>query len=292
MNLINKHRTTKGLIIIISTVSFCIFSYCRVMAMENTTDIFGNQVSKVTNILYGKNISMKKIRYENKTSNKKEEDSKSINNKSKDSSKAGMSTKVTKISVKSKSMIPREAKENTVYKNNNIDNNKKNEVSYAKGNNVSKGEVAANSNNTVATNNEQAALLTLPANGRISSFFGYRKVTLNNGTIEAGMHKGLDIAVPMGTKIAAAMSGEVEFVGVQEGYGNVIILKHPNGLETLYGHCSKIEVNKGEKVNTGNEIGKVGSTGRSTGPHIHFEVRLNGTAVDPLKYLNTKIVQK
>ncbi|MDF2505998.1 M23 family peptidase, partial [Clostridium sp.] len=213
MNLINKHRTTKGLIIIISTVSFCIFSYCRVMAMENTTNILENQVSKVTNILYGKNISMKKIKYENKTSNKKEEDSKSINNKSKDSIKAGISTKVTKISVKSKSMIPREAKENTVYKNNNIDNNKKNEVSYAKGNNVSNGEVDANSNNTVATNNEQAALLTLPANGRISSFFGYRKVTLNNGTIEAGMHKGLDIAVPMGTKIAAAMSGEVEFVG-------------------------------------------------------------------------------
>lgn len=276
MDLGNKHRTVKGLIVIVSTLSFCIFSYCRTMAFENAANISVNQVKKINNMSTEKNGSMKKINDKNQSVNKEGEEVSKSNIAITEESEAKEKLKVASTNTK----------ENLVSKAPVI-SNKKSEVS-----NVKDTKVAVNSDKAVKANNEQAALLALPANGRISSFFGYRKVTLNNGTVEAGIHKGIDIAVPMGTKIGAAMSGEVEFVGVQEGYGNVIILKHSNGLETLYGHCSKIEVNKGQKVNTGDEIGKAGSTGRSTGPHIHFEVRSNGAAVDPLKYLNTNVAQK
>lgn len=261
MNLRNKNKTVKGLIVIVSTVSFCIFSYCRTMAFENTTNVAITQVKKINSTFTERS--------------KVEEKAKLINT---DKGKGKTESKV----------ILTNTKENLVSKSkNSVSSNKKNTVS-----DVKNAEVAVNSDKVAKTNNKQAALLTFPANGRISSFFGYRKVALNDGTIEAGMHEGIDLAVPMGTKIGAAMSGEVEFVGVQEGYGNIIILKHPDGLETLYGHCSEIDVKKGDKVNTGDEIGKAGSTGRSTGPHIHFEVRVNGAAVDPLKYLNTNAGQK
>lgn len=261
MNLRNKHRTVKGLIVIVSTVVFCIFSYCRTMAFENTTNISVNQLKKIDSMSTEKNKIEKKPK------------------------KANTGEDKTKTGPK---VVSTNTNENLVSKPKaSVNSDKKNKVS-----DVKNKEVAVNSDKVAGTNNKQAVLLTFPANGRISSFFGYRKVVLNDGTVEAGMHEGIDIAVPMGTKIGAAMNGEVEFVGVQEGYGNVIILRHSGGLETLYGHCSKIEVKKGDKVNTGDEIGKAGSTGRSTGPHIHFEVRVNGKAVDPLKYLNTNIAHK
>lgn len=294
MNSINKYRTTKGLILVVSTISFCIFSYCRTMAIENNVVDLTNQLNKISNISYKKNSSVSKVIDKNEISYKKE-DSQSITNKyniSMESKGVGKGELNIKTKVKPK-LVVTNVKQSTVSVAKKSNSNKNNVVldSNKKNDNVSNSNIDVISNKTIAANNEQVALLTLPANGRISSFFGYRKVTLNDGTVESGIHKGLDIAVPMGTKIGAAMSGEVEFAGVQEGYGNVIILKHSNGLETLYGHCSRIEVNKGEKVNTGDEIGKAGSTGRSTGPHIHFEVRLNGNAVDPLKYLSSKIVK-
>jgi murein DD-endopeptidase MepM/ murein hydrolase activator NlpD len=130
-----------------------------------------------------------------------------------------------------------------------------------------------------------------PAAGTISSAFGYRKININ-GVVTSEVHKGIDIAATMGSKIFAARGGKVSYAGVIEGYGNVIILKHDSGFETLYAHCSKIEVKASEMVNEGNEIGKVGSTGKSTGPHLHFEVRLNGKAVNPLDYLqSTKVTE-
>jgi len=241
--LTSKHRIIKVVILVISTISFCIFTYYRTMALENAEKASIDKEKKVEYSSSEKNNSIKKVnKNEESKINEKEKETSGIKNN--DNNSQGK-TKNKEVSIKDK-----------------------------------EAEVV----------NQNLAILALPANGRISSFFGYRKVKLNDGTIEAGIHKGIDIAVPLGTKIGAAMKGQVEFAGVQEGYGNVIILKHLGGLETVYGHCSKIEVKNGDIVNTGNEIGKAGSTGRSTGPHIHFEVRYNGTAVDPLKYLNNNSV--
>ena len=120
--------------------------------------------------------------------------------------------------------------------------------------------------------------LIRPTNGTISSRFGLR--SRNN-------HKGIDIAAPTGTPIYAAASGTVTLAseGYGGGYGNHIILSHGNGVQTLYGHCSVLCVSEGEYVSQGQLIAKVGSTGRSTGPHLHFEVRVNGVAQNPQNYV-------
>lgn len=115
-----------------------------------------------------------------------------------------------------------------------------------------------------------------PATGFISSGFGRRW---------GRMHKGIDIAASFGNPIYAAAKGVVEFSGWQNGYGNIIILKHNDGFETRYGHCSKLLVKVGDTVNVNQHIANVGSTGRSTGPHVHFEVRKNNIAINPIKYL-------
>lgn len=95
-------------------------------------------------------------------------------------------------------------------------------------------------------------------------------------------HKGTDFAAPTGTPVRTVGDGVVEFAGVQNGYGNVIYVKHSSGHETVYAHLSRIDVHKGEGVQQGEQIGAVGSTGWATGPHLHFEFRVNGTQVDPM----------
>lgn len=137
-------------------------------------------------------------------------------------------------------------------------------------------------------NTASQEVFSMPVSGTITSPFGYRRLTMQDGSVSNEMHSGLDIAAAMGTKICAAFGGTVKFAGVQEGYGNTIILSHANGVETLYGHCSKLCVSVGETVNKGDGIGEVGSTGRSTGPHVHFEVRVNGKAVNPINYINSR----
>lgn len=171
-----------------------------------------------------------------------------------------------------------------------------NKVSKSK----TKSNIAVNKNkDTVPTISKSSSnkkgnvisnLLVFPAVGTISSPFGYRVLKLQDGSVSKEIHSGIDIAAPMGSKISSALGGVVKFAGVVDGYGNTIIISHDNGMETLYGHCSKLEVKAGDKVEAKQEIGKVGSTGRSTGPHVHFEVRINGSAVNPMSYLDTSSI--
>ncbi|MBM3308603.1 MAG: peptidoglycan DD-metalloendopeptidase family protein [Candidatus Eisenbacteria bacterium] len=125
---------------------------------------------------------------------------------------------------------------------------------------------------------EQLFRLVWPVHGRISGRYGHRFHPIFHRRM---MHTGLDIAARHGTPIAAAMDGRVTFAGTKGGYGRTIIVEHPNGYETLYGHCSKILVKRGERVRKGQTIGRVGNTGYSTGPHLHFEVKRNGKRVNP-----------
>lgn len=119
--------------------------------------------------------------------------------------------------------------------------------------------------------------LARPVYGTISSRFGRRG---------RGYHSGIDIAAPTGTPIKAADGGTVSFAGWSGGYGYLVKINHGNGYETYYAHCSAILTSVGKKVSKGDIIAKVGNTGNSTGPHCHFEVRINGVAKDPSKYVN------
>ncbi|MBP2071395.1 M23 family metallopeptidase [Thermoanaerobacterium saccharolyticum] len=115
----------------------------------------------------------------------------------------------------------------------------------------------------------------------ITSGFGTRIDPVYGGE---RYHSGIDIAVPLGTPVKAAADGEVVYAGWNDGYGLVVFIWHNNNLETRYAHLSKIAVNKGQIVKAGDVIGYVGSTGKSTGPHLHFEVRNGGKAVNPLDF--------
>lgn len=121
-----------------------------------------------------------------------------------------------------------------------------------------------------------------PLSGRMTSGFGYRRHPIF-GTVKR--HTGIDISRPNGTPIAAADGGKVVFAGWYGGYGKAVVIAHKNGLSTLYGHMSRISVGTGTFVNKGERVGAVGSTGYSTGAHLHFEVRVNGRPVNPLGYL-------
>lgn len=115
-----------------------------------------------------------------------------------------------------------------------------------------------------------------PATGVISSRFGARS------SMRVSTHTGLDIATSTGSPIKAAASGTVTFSGWKGSYGYLIVITHSNGVQTYYGHCSKLYFSAGQTVTQGQVIAAVGSTGNSTGPHLHFEVRVNGKYVDPL----------
>ncbi len=123
-------------------------------------------------------------------------------------------------------------------------------------------------------------LFLWPVQGTISSDYGYRFIFG-----ETNFHQGIDIPAPLGTAINAAADGTVLFAGERGSYGNLVIISHANGFVTYYGHCSKFLVQAGDQVTQGQPIAAVGSTGRSTGPHCHFEVRYQNTPIDPLLYL-------
>ena len=134
----------------------------------------------------------------------------------------------------------------------------------------------ASSSYTYSTGSGNAGSMLMPVYGILTSRFGSR-----------GGHTGLDIATSMGTPIRAADGGVVTSVVYSNvSYGNKIIIRHGDGVETLYAHLHDIWVNQGETISRGQQIGCVGSTGNSTGPHLHFEVRINGSPVNPSNYVN------
>ncbi len=124
--------------------------------------------------------------------------------------------------------------------------------------------------------------LPLSSVDRMSSTFGNRRDPFSGGR---AFHAGIDYPKPAGTLVLSAGYGKVTFAGERSGYGKLVEIAHGNGLVTRYGHLSAYLVKKGQVVETGMPIGKVGSTGRSTGPHLHFEVRRDDVAVDPARYL-------
>lgn len=133
----------------------------------------------------------------------------------------------------------------------------------------------------------ERALAAIPtampaASMMMSSGFGYRTDPF---TGSGAMHAGLDFMGPVGTPIRAAAEGKVVFAGFNGGYGNTIEIRHANGLVTRYAHLSGLNVRRGQMVERAVQIGRMGSTGRSTGSHLHFEVRLNGQAINPRKFL-------
>lgn len=124
--------------------------------------------------------------------------------------------------------------------------------------------------------------LRLPVHARTTSGFGLR---VHPVTGEERLHSGIDLAAPTGTPIAAAAAGTVTFAGPRGGYGNLVIVDHGDGTETRYAHQDSLAVVVGQVVAAGEVVGTVGSTGRSTGPHLHFEVRRHGEPVDPAHLL-------
>ncbi|PTS78647.1 M23 family peptidase [Sphingomonas sp. HMWF008] len=124
---------------------------------------------------------------------------------------------------------------------------------------------------------------------RLSSSFGTRIDPLIGAT---AMHRGIDLAGPAGTPILAAAAGVIRFAGPRGGYGNFIEIAHPDGSLTRYGHLGRLLVSTGATVDQGSILGLMGSTGRSTGSHLHFEYLLGGVAVDPLSYLGSSPAQR
>lgn len=121
-----------------------------------------------------------------------------------------------------------------------------------------------------------------PARGWVTSDFGTR---VDPYTAERVMHRGMDIATPHGHPVVSPSDGTVVFAGTENGYGKVVVIDHGYGVKTRYGHLSAYYVKAGERVKRGARIAAVGNTGRSTGPHLHYEVRVNGVPQDPRKFI-------
>ena len=149
-----------------------------------------------------------------------------------------------------------------------------------------KTAASSDSNNLVNSNSSSTVISNgswpVPGYSRVSSPFGYR---IHPVLGIKKLHTGIDIPAPTGTPTVAVSSGTVIYSGVQGSYGNTVMIQHDNGLVSLYAHNSSLVVNVGDKVKKGQVVAKIGSTGRSTGPHLHFEIRVNGTAQNPLNYL-------
>ena len=144
---------------------------------------------------------------------------------------------------------------------------------------IAAGRLAAG----ITTPDTAPGALAWPVTGVITSPFGWRRSPFGGG---AEFHQGLDIGANMGTTVTAAAAGTIISAGWYGGYGNYILIDHGGHMSTGYGHLSRIFVSNGQQVQRGQAIGAVGSTGASTGPHLHFEVRISGKPVDPTAYLH------
>lgn len=142
---------------------------------------------------------------------------------------------------------------------------------------VEKQNVAIQSVGSRLSSRSNNGFMRVPTTGTISSLYGPRR---------GEFHTGLDIANDLGTPIYAAQSGKVTFTGWRGNYGRAVIIDHLNGYKTLYGHNSKILVKSGQVVKAGQMLSQMGSTGRSTGPHLHFEVYYKDKVVNPLQYIS------
>ena len=144
-------------------------------------------------------------------------------------------------------------------------------------NNVSTQSVVSGGNVTGSSSRKinLGVALIKPISGIITTRFGSRGYG----------HRGLDVAAPSGTPIKAAAGGTVTTAGWNNSYGYMVIVSHGNGVQTVYAHCSQLLSSVGQSVAQGQVIGKVGSTGYSTGPHLHFEIRVNGVLQDPQNYI-------
>lgn len=127
--------------------------------------------------------------------------------------------------------------------------------------------------------------IQLPVQGPISSSFGPREDPFSH---QLKLHKGIDIAAFEGTKVIAALPGRIVYAGYEKGYGKTVLVQHTRGIQTRYGHLGAINVKEGDLISSGDVLGVVGTTGRSTGPHLHFEVMRSGRHVDPLSQLKSK----
>ena len=125
-----------------------------------------------------------------------------------------------------------------------------------------------------------------PCRGRLTSRYGYRRDPF---TGKRAFHTGIDLANRVGTKVLAAREGKVVFVGGKSGYGNVVIISHSFGYRTVYAHLSSFSVKRGQHITRGQAVGYIGNTGRSTGPHLHFEVWLKNRLIDPLTQTNMAV---
>lgn len=143
------------------------------------------------------------------------------------------------------------------------------------------GSFAQNTQNILLA--AQKMPLGVPAPTEISSRFGGRANPFTGGGGE--LHLGIDFRGENGDPIKATATGVVNFAGTQNGYGNIVRITHDNGYETMFAHMSSIDVQVGQTVKAGDVVGKVGSTGRSTGPHLHYEIRKDGAPIDPERFL-------
>lgn len=145
---------------------------------------------------------------------------------------------------------------------------------------TSRGNSRTSSNiRSVEKGNGVVKIECVPISGKISSKFGARS------SRRSSAHTGLDIAAPCGTPIKACNSGTVTFAGTNGSYGKLVKISHGDGVETWYAHCNSINVSVGQSISAGQNIAAVGSTGNSTGYHLHLEIRINGSPVNPQKYV-------
>ena len=136
-----------------------------------------------------------------------------------------------------------------------------------------------------ARNHFEATPSQWPLYGRIASRYGYRT------TPWRGFHSGIDIRAPFGAPVHSTAKGRVEYSGWRQGYGRTVVIDHGNGISTLYGHNSKLLVNAGEVVKKGQAVALVGLTGYTTGTHCHYEVKIHGSAVNPISFLDLNVRQ-